>query len=465
MNQHRFSPIINYLAEKISIHPYDVIKLLLSSCTFFFVIGAYSVLRSLKTSIFLGFVGPAYEPYAKVIAIAVTIPTMMIYSHVVDRLKKHQAVYFFIGTYAILSVIFAYFFAHPVYGLQNTQTSPYRLLGWFFEIAMDLFQALVVGTFWSFINSISTPAFAGRSYGFIVAGSRIGGILTPLISWLILEHSGIESSISIPLMTASNSLLLIGAGFCIYYMRKLVPESYLHGYEAAHKEEDKNQKKDKKPGFSGTLEGFKLMLTQPYVMGIFGLVFSYEIINIIFDYQMHILMSVETNNNVLGMSTFMLLYTGTFQTLSLFFALIGTTSLLKIFGVRYCLMVMPVACAILAILPVIYPRLLVIFVVMVILRALNYGFNQPLREILFIPTIKDIQFKSKAWIESFGRSISKATGSGLNIVSVVHSSYVAILIGSGFSVAISLVWVSIAYFIGKTYVKTIANNDVIGKQD
>lgn len=462
MNNVRFPFIINYLAKKAALHPYDIVKLLLSATTFFFVIGAYSVLRSLKTSIFLGFVGPEYEPYAKVIAILVTIPTMMIYSQVIDRLKKDQVVYFFIGLYGIFSLIFAYLFAHPVYGVANTQTDPYRLTGWLFEISMDLFQALVVGTFWSFINSISTPSFAGRSYGFIVAGSRLGGILTPFICWLILENSNLPSTTTIPLMTAATSFLLFGAGYSTYLMRKMVPEEYLHGYEGA---QTKEIRPEKKSSVFSLFEGSKLIVSQPYVLGIFGLVFSYEVINIIFDYQMHILMSVETNNNVLGMSTFMLLYTGTFQTLSLIFALVGTTTLLKIFGVRYCLMIMPFACMGLAILPIAYPRLIVIFVVMVILRALNYGFNHPLREILFIPTVKGIQFKSKAWIESFGRSLSKATGSGLNIASVAHSSYMALLLGSSFSIVLSLLWLSIAYTVGRIYIKAIAGNKVIGAEE
>jgi ATP:ADP antiporter, AAA family len=461
MSNQKYNVFFARIAQWLNVGKYDAIKIFLSAATFFFIIGSYSILRSFKTSIFLGFVGREYEPYAKIVAILVTIPVMLIYGRVIDKVKKHQAIYCFLGLYIVLTILFACLFAHPVHGIANTQTSPYRIIGWMFEIFMDLFQALIVSTFWSFLNSISTPAFANRSYGLVVAGSRLGGILTTFFCWCVLEKTSFAPTISIPLLTAVPALLLFCAGYCIYLMKRIVPAEQLHGYEATYQIEHNNEKN---PKTTGVFEGLRLMLTEPYVLGIFGLVFSFEIINIIFDYQMHILMSIEKNNEVLGMSSFMLLYTGTFQTLSLLFSLFGTSTLLKRFGVRNCLLVMPIASMGLALLPVMYPKLITVFIVMVILRALNYGFNHPLREILFIPTVKDIQFKSKAWIDSFGRTISKTTGSTFNLFANTGSAYFTLFMQSSFSIAIASVWAFIAILIGKRYLQTIAQNDVIGKK-
>lgn len=450
------------IKNRLHFDSYETTKIIFSAATFFFVIGSYSILRSLKTSIFLGFVGREYEPLAKILSIVVTVPVILLYAKVVDKFKRHQAVYFFIGFYAIFAFVFAYWFAHPAYGLSNTQTSPYRLVGWAFEIFMDLFQALVVGTFWSFINSISTPTFASKGYGLIVAGSRVGGILTPLISWLILEKSGIPGTISIPLLTASTGVLLFLALYCMYLVKNRIPESKLHGYEASYQVEKSHEKAHKS---TSAFEGLRLMLTEPYVLSIFGLVFSFEVINIIFDYQMHVLMSIESNNQVHAMSSFMLFYTGTWQALSLLFALFGTSTLLKKFGVQRCLIIMPLMTMVLAILPILYPRLSMIFVVMVILRALNYGFNQPLKEMLFIPTVKDIQFKSKAWIDSFGRTFAKTTGSTLNVFAIMRAPSFFLILESFFSIGLAIIWTFIALMVGTRYAKTILNNDVIGKKD
>jgi len=316
--------------------------------------------------------------------------------------------------------------------------------------------------FGAFLSSISTPDFASKGYGFIVAGSRIGGIITPLFSWLLIEKSGMSDCISIPLLTASTFILFLMAIYCMRLISKKIPQSHLHGYEAAYNIEQTVEATQKK---SGLLEGLRLMLTQPYVFGIFGLVFSFEVINIIFDYQMHVLMSIESHNAIGAMSSFMLIYTGTWQTLSLLFALFGTSTLIKRLGVQRCLQIMPFMSIGLALLPIIHPRLSTIFFVVVLLRALNYGFNQPLREILFIPTIKDIQFKSKAWIESFGRTFAKTAGSSLNQIAILHIPALCVLLESCFAVALAMVWALIALFVGKKYVKTIASNDVIGKKE
>jgi len=144
--------ILNKLKNHLQIDTYDALKVLLSALTYFFIIGSYSILRSLKTSIFLGFVGIEYEPLAKIISIIVTIPIILFYSKIIDKVKRHQAVFCFLGIYAGLALLFALAFAHPVYGVQNTQASPTRILGWAFEFFMDLFQALIVGTFWSFFK-------------------------------------------------------------------------------------------------------------------------------------------------------------------------------------------------------------------------------------------------------------------------------------------------------------------------
>jgi AAA family ATP:ADP antiporter len=445
----------------LQVDAHDTLKLVLAALTFFFIIGAYSILRSLKTSIFLGFVGREYEPFSKIISIIITIPAMIVHAKVTDNLKKHQVVCFFLGMYTILVTLFTFLFAHPVYGVSNTLTSPYRLTGWAFEISMDLFQALIVGTFWSFISSISTPTLASKGYGFIVAGSRIGGILTPFIGWLILEQSNLPNAISIPLVTGSSAVLLLLAIVCVYLIYKKIPSSHMHGYEATYQIEHKQE--DQKPKAS-VFEGLKLMLAEPYVLGIFGLVFSFEVVNIIFDYQMHILMSIETNNHVGAMSSFMLMYTGTFQTFSLILALFGTSKLLKRFGVQYSILVMPIATIGLALLPMIYPKLITIFIVMVLLRGFNYGFNHPLREILFIPTVKDIRFKSKAWIESFGRTVSKTTGSTFNMLALLNTPYFCIILESCVSIVMASIWALIALFVGRTYLKTVTSNGVIGKK-
>ncbi len=441
----------------------DALKLIFLALTNFFIIGSYSILRSLKTSIFLGLVGKEYVPHTRIITIILLIPTMILYAKLVDRLKRYQLVYFFLGIYGILYLVFAYFLNHSVYGLHNTLTSPWRILGWSFEIFMDLYQVLIVGTFWSFVTSISTPSFANSNYGFIVAAARIGGILSTGLSILLLvTQAKLESWISIPFLVIVSAFFLIGAALCIYLLAKKISPNHLHGYQAAYDADKKSEHSSNKPTI---WEGIKLMITEPYVLGIFAMVYGFEIVNAIFDYQMQVFVSLKYNNEVLAMTKFMLFYTLSFQIVGFFLAFFGTSKLPKKIGVQKCLLLMPITVIALALYVLALPNLLTTYIVCVIMRAAYYGFNQPVREILYIPTVKDIQFKAKAWTDSFGRSFSKTSGSVVNIATIASNSpYCAILIQSSFSLGIALIWVVIAFMVGKKYQTTIDRNEVIGKK-
>ncbi len=430
-------------------------RVALLAITFFFIIASYSILRPLKSSIFLGLVGKEYKPYSRLLTIILLIPCMLIHSKVVDHFKKHQTVYFFLSIYIVLTLIFAGLLAHPVYGLNNTAPSPFRIIGWAFDVFMDMYQALIVSTFWGFINYVSTPSFAKKSYGNIIAFSRIGGIISPAISFFIVNHLSLPCSTSIPLLISIAGFFLICAIFCVYLFSKFIPENHQTGYST----QQVTSKKREKPGI---LEGLKLMITQPYVLGIFALVYSFEIVNSVFDYQMHVLMSLENNNNIQDMSSFMFIYTATFQTLSLLFALFGTGKLLNRIGMRQCLAIMPLSVVILTVILVASPHLWTIFGIMVIMRGLNYGFNHPIREMLYIPTVPNIQFKSKAWIDSFGRTFSKTSGSVINIVTIMHPYY-CLLLQSSFTLIISSTWLFIALAVGKKHGETVEKGEVIGE--
>jgi ATP/ADP translocase len=449
----------------LNLDKYDFIKLLLLAGAFFCIIGSYSILRSLKTSIFLGMVGKEYQPISRLISLVIIFPCGFLYSKLVDKLKRQQIFCTVIGIYAVLSLAFAILLAHPTIGVKNTVTSSDRLLGWSFEIFMDMYSALVLTTFWGYANSIATPTFANKSYGLITAISRAGGVITPLIGLLFLHKLPLATHTSIPILVFIGALLLVLAIYCGRKIGSDLPPAYLNGYSDLH--EETAPVVDKKDGTKPNIfEGIKLMLTQPYVMGIFGLVYSMEVIAIIFDYQMQVLMSIETNNNIGSMSSFMFVYTSSFQALGLVFALFGTSTLLKRFGTLVCLLIVPVAVFLLSILTFLYPSLSTIFFVMIVLRAINYGFNYPVRETLYIPTVKDIQFKAKLWIDSFGKTFSKSSGSLFNQMLLYFSSnpYFILRVDSIYCVGIALVYGVVSLMVGRKYQKTILAGEIIGRK-
>jgi len=477
------SKIKTFFEPIIKMDKFERLKILLLTLCYGLIIGAFSILKPLKNPVFFSMVGKDWQPYIRFVEIPFIFICIFFYSKIVDKLRRYQILMYFLLTYTILNLVFAYIFIHPVYGLTNTATSPYRIVAWAFYFYLDQFQVFVVGAFWAFTSSISSPDSAKKEYGFVVAGSKIAGVMTPLLSLFWLgKNENYASPESIAILITTTSILLLLGALTIVRLKRRVPGYMLHGYEAAYqfektkiKAEETNEKTEEKihsakkvgltksvlykikNSFRGVFEGIQLMILEPYVFGIFIMVFGYEITSTILEYHLNILVSEANNNLVVGMSYFGLVYTAVWQAVGLIFALFGTTYFLKYFDVKICLLITP-----LTIIGMVVSLFFVsssipsLFAIMVLLRALNYGFTLPIREILYIPTVKDIKFKSKAWIDSFGRSFSKSAGSIANIASTGIAS-------SSIIIALAATWAFVANLIGKKYLKTVANNEVIGK--
>ena len=65
-----------------------------------------------------------------------------------DMFPKHQLFYIVGGFYAIAFSIIAACLAHPVWGVENTESSPYRLLGWISYCTIESFGSIGVSLFW-----------------------------------------------------------------------------------------------------------------------------------------------------------------------------------------------------------------------------------------------------------------------------------------------------------------------------
>ncbi|MBD3231887.1 hypothetical protein GF322_04460 [Candidatus Dependentiae bacterium] len=437
---------------------YNFIKQILLGITFFFIIATYSVIRPLKTAVFLGMVGKEFVPIAKIVSIIILFPCLIFYARLVDKLKRYQVMCFFLFFYVVALLITSIILLHPTIGLSNSETNQYRIFGWIFYLLIDLFSPLVVATFWAFSNSINNPEDAKTNYGRIVAFSRIGGIFSTFFCWLIIKKTSFSFVYTIPAMLICISVFLVCATFCITRIIKKIPKEFLRGYEAVYLAE-KNRKKEQ----GGLWSGLKFIITQPYVFGIFGIVYIYEVISILTDYQMQVLMSIQAKNMISDMTAFMFMYTMSFQLVGLFFAFFGTGWLLKKIGVSLSLFIMPISIIIFMFILFNFPSLNIIFVIMVLLRALNYGFNAPVKEILYIPTIREIKFKSKAWIDSLGKSLSKTSGSTFSFIAYTNNYLRLIRMNSIIVLLFSFIWIFIVFGLGKKYTKTIKCDQVIGR--
>jgi ATP:ADP antiporter, AAA family len=429
-------------------------KFSLLSLLLLFIVGTYWLLRPLKDSIFFGTVGGLNIPLAKTLSVVTVMILVFLYSKLVDLVSKHR-LFYVIGTfYFVVFLLISIFLSHPVHGLNpDLPIGPHRWIGWITYFSIESFGSIFVALFWSFAASITKPESAKKGFPLILAGAQIGSISGPALGFL--SHSiGLQAL----------GFIACATTICIMLIMKLflvaIPEE---DRQSSTKEEDAKPK-------TGFFEGIKLIATKPYIFGIFCIVSLFEIVVTIVDYQMKMqakLLPEYASNE--SFNIFLSTFGVATNTLALIMALIGTTFFMKRFGLVFCLVAFPVTLAtiisglyissITTISP--YTLLWITFGVMIIAKGLSYALNNPSKEMMYIPTSKDVKFKSKGWIDMFGSRLAKGAGSQFNNLfkSSIHS-----LMTYGTLAALGLIgiWIVIAMYIGQTFNKLTREDRIVG---
>jgi len=447
------------------------VKLFFLTACYFFLIGSYTVIKEIKDSIFITVVGEDYLPWAKIAAIFVLIPAIIFYSYLVDKMRRYYLLYFYASFFGIGGLCFAYFLSDPVIGIANTMSDPLRIFGWLFYFFVEGYSPFLISVFWAFANSITNPEAAKKSYGLMVSGSKLGGMITASLAWYLFDCKHLVNMTGVikhQILLVVASLFLLFIPLFIYLLMKKVPGKFLHGYEAVYKvEKELSKEREREPEKEkvSLFSGLSLILKQPYVLGIFSMIFFYEVINVILSYQ-RLLLAKGSSSDISDLSCSLFKQIFMVHLIGCLISLLGTNALLRILGERRCLMLVPAVVGVLLFVFMLNNTFGVVGMVYIVLRALNYAISYPVRESLYIPTIKEIKFKSKSWIDSFGSKLAKGFGSGFNIFAktVFNAHGLAAFMAihyAFFAVAVSL-WFIASYLLGNRFQKAVSRNEVIG---
>jgi AAA family ATP:ADP antiporter len=443
----------------------ELLKLVLLGLSFFLVIGAYTLVRELKSSMFMSIVGKEYVPWARMIALFILVPGVLFYSYLVTVLRRYQLLYFYSLVYGIAGLFCLYLIGHPTIGIANTDASPYRLFGWFFYFFIEGFSPFVVSVFWAFANSICSPDEARRHYALLVAGSKFGGMATAGLAWFLFSYRNaigqrlLSDVAGHQVLVGLFSLLVLLIPFIIRLLIKKVPGKYLHGYEAAYQvEKERARAHEAKPGL---FAGLSLLVRVPYVLGIFCMLFFYEVVSTVLSYH-RLAVAQNSASDVSGVSAFLFQVAFLQHLFGLIISALGTQGLLSFFGERICLLLIPAVTSLLLIYFTLSYTPFAVVVGLILLQAINYAFAQPVRESLYIPTLKAVKFQAKSWIDAFGSRFAKGVGSTFNLVAEAAGEAAFMPLHAAFFGGIVLLWTVTAYLLGWRYVKAIERNEVIG---
>lgn len=448
------------------IEPQERMKLFFLSLIYFLAVGAYTITRDLKSSIFLGTVGKEYIPWVKVISMLMLIPAIFLYSRLVDRVRRYQLLIIYSVFFGVANLIFAYYIGHPHIGILNTSAHPSRLFGWFFYFFVEGYSPFIVGVFWALANSVNSPAEAKRNYGYMVAGSKFGGMVSAALAWYIfnlssqLLYPSLTHVIAHQLILVVSTLFLALVPIAVILFVRMVPGHLLHGYEAAYQQE-KHQVASSKPSIFAGLEMF---LKYPYVLGIFGMVFFYETVSTVLGYLR--LGAAETGaESISDVSKVLFEIAFKAHFVGFLISLIGTQALLSRLGTRICLLLIPFSMGGILFYLIFETSPYALRNAFVIFTALNYAFLAPVRESLYLPTVKEIKFKSKSWIDAFGSKFAKTAGSMFNVFAEKMGSSLMLPVYSFFFAGIVCMWFVVAFLLGRRFEKAIIHNEVIGSKE
>jgi ATP:ADP antiporter, AAA family len=462
--------VIHRLGLSFDLNKQERSKILWLTLAFFLVIGSYTVLKELKDVLFAQIVGASLVYQVKIYSMFVMIFATLLYAKLVDYMSRFKLLMFYSVLYGLSGFVIAYFLSDPVIGLANTVASHDRTFGWFIYLFYEGLVPFVISVFWSFANSITSPETAKKGYTLLIAGSKVGGMFTAGVAWAMFTPTSFLgkyhfSSIFIhQILLVGASILLIISPIIIYFLLQTSQEKSLQGYQASHEYEEEQEKKGTSE--TGMFSGLTMLFKYPYIMGIFGMMFFYELVNVVLGIQRIVLLQ-SFAKDAAEFSGEMFKQRFAMHFVGLIVSFFGTRVLIKKFGEQTCLILIPLftGCLLLYFMMV-YNEQAILYVFMA-LGMLNYAFASPLREALYIPTVRDVRFKSKAWIESFGQRFAKACGSSVigliqKVAMVGTPAYVALF--SGFFVWVVALWTVVAWLLGRKYASVVKKNEAIGAE-
>ncbi|AWD32842.1 ATP/ADP carrier protein [Candidatus Fokinia solitaria] len=437
-------------------------KLMISGLLFFLIISSYTIVKELQNIVFPAFLGIDKVPLAKLITLLSLLPAALVDAYLVDRVRRSTLLVIYLAIWVIIGLYMSFGLPLNSLNLSSTKVTLTTFQSstiWAFFLFVEGYTVFLMSTFWSFTNSISNPKSAKHTYGFIVASSKLGGMLTAILAWALFSTSiglGFSTIGKLKLLMILAVSLLAIALFIIYLAMEYLPSDVFKGYHNVAITEEKVQK-------TGIFNGIKLLFVNRYVFGIFVLMLCTDAINEVVNYQrLNFIFNQAKNSSGFNDARIVHLASSAYsqiaymQLTAFILSFFVTNGLLRFIGVRRSLFIVPTFVGIGVTLYFLTGMHQLIIYLYVSLHALNYSLGTPVRESLYVVTDRDVQVKSKFVIDACAVKLSKSFSQGFNYYNVQYilstfGKRISLLANNVFMLSFCAIWICAAYFMGKAY--------------
>jgi len=491
--RHRGGGIERFLRLFTDIGPGEAATALLLTANVFLLICSYSLLKVLREPLILAGGGAEVKSYSSAGQAVLLLIIVPLYGALAARLPRRKLIN--TVTIVFLGCLLGFF------ALARFQVS----IGVVFYIWLGIFNVMVIAQFWSFANDVYTSDEGKRLFPIVAFGQSAGAVLGAYLAGKAIDWVGLYSIFLIAAVLLVLGTLITNlvdtrerrrteASRSITDSTALAPASTREvrlesgAFRIADLEAELN-KSESRPGEPrppetplrkepapkttdavGRGNAFRLVFSSRYLTLIAFMIFVLNWVNSTGEY---ILGRTVTHAAAQAVSaahmapetadSFRRVFIGKFYSryqlgvnlLGLALQLFVVSRILKWFGVRIAVMVMPVLALLgygsLALIPI----LSVVRAVKTAENATDYSLQNTVRQVLFLPTTREQKYKAKQAIDSFFVRAGDVFSAGLVYVGSQFLSF-----GSSGFAAVNLglagIWLLLAFWTGRENAKVSA---------
>jgi len=432
MNKESGGPVSRILKAAAKVEPNEVRATILSFIFVFTLMAAYFIIRPVRDAMASDWTR-AETSWLWTATFFFSVIGVSLYGFIISRVSFSKVVP---GVYVFFAASFAAFY------LASGMSADPTLVDKAFYVWLSVFSLFHVSVFWSFMSGLFSKEQAPRLFAVIASGASVGAIVGPSIPGFFAEGIGVMN-----LMLISAAMLLIPVPIIGSLQKLKVTE-----LGNANLEADLSQAKrlGKNP-----FSGFKLFVSNPYLLGIGIFILMYVTMSTFVYMEMREMLAVyerPERAQILGRIDLAV------NSLAILTAIFATSRLTTRFGMATTLSLIPILMVGGWVVVAAVPLLGVLIGLQIARRAGNYAVTRPGREMLFTLVDDETRYKAKpvidivvyrggdmatAWLHT---ALRESFAFGLGGVALIGA-------------VIAAIWAMAGAYLGRTYNNAIAASD------
>jgi ATP:ADP antiporter, AAA family len=418
-NNNDTSALGRLLSRVATIEPRELSAVVAAFLLFFFMWAGYFAVRPVRETI-ATIIGRDQTADLWIVTSLASILIIPLYGSIVAKFRRSV---FLPSIYGVAAIVLAF----TGFALRGDQVDP--MVGKFFYVFISVVNLFLLSIFWSFLLELFDMDQSKRLFGVIAAGGSAGALAGPFISFLIVERMG------------NSGVLFVGAAF---FVAAIVCQRALLKIWSSRASQ--GERGEERPLGGNIFAGVTLLLKSPYVLGIALFVVFISTVNTILYFEQ--LRLVEVNYPEITDRT--RIFAGVdwiVQTLTVISQIFLTGRIAKRFGVIALVTAIPLIMVGGFLLLAATGTLVVLMVVVIGRRAMEYAFVRPGREMLWSPLDRETKYKAKSTVDVPVYRGADAIAAQVNkAVEAAGAGPAAIaMMGAG----VALVWAAVGWWLGK----------------